>query len=103
MKLDIQHDTKKHCFYVNFDNTQCALKYDVAEEGVLNFRSTYVPEAYRQQGIAGKIVKEGLEYAKANNYKIIPSCSFVKAFIKRHPEYAELIKIPAPRGGDFYL
>jgi len=58
---------------------------------VLNLIHTYVPNALRGKGIASKIVKVALTYAEENNLKIIPSCSYVAAYIQRHKEYEELL------------
>jgi hypothetical protein len=32
-----------------------------------------------------------LAYAREQGYKIIPSCSFVRAYMERHPEYDDLL------------
>lgn len=55
------------------------------------FTHTGVPPAYEGQGIASALVKEGLAYARKEGYKVVPLCSFVAAYIKRHPEYADLL------------
>jgi len=38
------------------------------------------------KGVGSKIVREALQIIEAMNVKIIASCPFVKAFIKRHPD-----------------
>ncbi|MEP7137323.1 MAG: GNAT family N-acetyltransferase [Chloroflexota bacterium] len=59
-----------------------------------NFVITHVgvqPEL-RGQGIAGKITQVGLEYAKGKSLRVVPMCSYAAAYIRRHPEYAELTR-----------
>lgn len=68
-------------------------KLDYIEDGK-NFVITHVgvqPEL-RGQGVAGRIVQVGLEYAKARSMRVVPMCSYAAAYIRRHPEYAELTR-----------
>jgi len=88
--MEILHDIKKQKFYVVVDNLESHLEY-VKMDNVLNINHTYVPNALRGRGIAGKIVKVALTYAEENNLKIIPSCSYVADYIRRHEEYKKLL------------
>jgi predicted GNAT family acetyltransferase len=68
-------------------------KLDYIQDGK-NFVITHVgvnPDL-RGQGIAGRIVQVSLIYAKENNLRVVPMCSYAAAYIRRHPEYAELTK-----------
>jgi predicted GNAT family acetyltransferase len=68
-------------------------KLDYIEDGK-NFVITHVgvqPEL-RGQGVAGKIVQVGLEYAKERSLRVVPMCSYAAAYIRRHPEYVELTR-----------
>ena len=71
-------------------------KLDYIQDGK-NFVITHVgvDPSLRGQGVAGKIVEIGLKYAKENSLRVIPMCSYAAAYIRRHPEYAELTKQPA--------
>jgi predicted GNAT family acetyltransferase len=46
----------------------------------------------RGQGIAGRLTQVALEYAAKNALRVIPMCSYVAAYIRRHPQYQELVK-----------
>ena len=52
---------------------------------------TEVPVRLEGQGIGGQLVWHVLEMVKDNNQKIIITCPFVAAYIKRHREYLELV------------
>jgi uncharacterized protein len=47
---------------------------------------TEVPISQRGKGVGEQIVKFALEYARQNQLRVIPSCKFVQAYLKRHPE-----------------
>lgn len=88
---NIKHDEKNQRFFVEIENKESKLKYRKIDENTLDYFSTFVPEELRDKGIAGEITDYALQYAKKKNYKIIPSCPFVKSYIDDHPEYQELV------------
>jgi predicted GNAT family acetyltransferase len=90
-KLVVTHNADEHQFETWIDGNLSKLDY--IQDGK-NFVITHVgvyPEL-RGQGIAGKIVEAGLEYAKEKSLRVVPMCSYAAAYIRRHPEYAELTK-----------
>ena len=51
------------------------------------FTHTEVPSADEGKGIGSQLVRAALDDARRRGLKIVPACSFVAAFIRRHPEY----------------
>lgn len=51
---------------------------------------TYVKEEMRNQGLAKKLVDRAAEYARENDYKIEPVCSYAAAVFERSDEYEDL-------------
>ncbi|MHB1686381.1 MAG: GNAT family N-acetyltransferase [Ignavibacteriaceae bacterium] len=90
--MEIIHDKDNQRFYVIVDGRESYLQYLKVEEKVLNYYKTYVPNELRGKGIAGKIVEAALNFARENDYKIIPSCSYVDTFIERHQNYNDLVE-----------
>ena len=84
--MEILHNQETSTFSVTIDGRASRLVYRV-NEGVFDIRSTYVPDELRGRGIASELVKTACDYAKEHNFKIIASCSYAVAWIKRHPEY----------------
>ena len=54
----------------------------------LVFTHTEVPAADEGKGIGSRLVRAALDDARQRGFKIVPACSFVSAFMRRHPEYA---------------
>ena len=54
----------------------------------LIFTHTEVPPADEGKGIGAKLVRAALDDARRRGFRIVPACSFVAAFVRRHPEYA---------------
>jgi predicted GNAT family acetyltransferase len=52
---------------------------------------TGVPNALGGRGLAAEITKFALDHARAQGWTVIPQCSYVAAYIKKHPEYTALV------------
>ena len=90
-QINVIHNPGENRFETTIDGKLCKLDY--IQDGK-NFVITHVgvhPD-FRGQGVAGKIVQVGLEYARENSLRVIPMCSYAAAYIRRHPEYAKLTK-----------
>jgi hypothetical protein len=69
------------------------LTYD-RREGKLFLLHTGVPEEAEGQGIAGRLVHTALEQARERGEKVVPFCSFARAYAARHPEFADVVQDP---------
>lgn len=58
---------------------------------VLTISHTEVPAAIGGKGIGSKLVRGVLDLIRAEGLKVVPRCSFVRAYIERHPEYRDLL------------
>ena len=82
-KLD---DNNRGSFFINRDDNQIAeLDFDL-KDNVLNAFHTGVRKELEGQGIAAKLFDKLVEYARENNYKIIPSCSYILVKFRRRPD-----------------
>ena len=52
---------------------------------------TEVPPALEGKGIAGKLVATALDFARAAHLRVIPLCSYAVGFLRKHPEYHDLL------------
>lgn len=53
----------------------------------LIFTHTGVPPEDEGKGLGAKLVRAALEDTRRQGLKIVPACSFVVAFVRRHPEF----------------
>lgn len=92
MTVIVEHDKENHQFFTEVEGKTSYLKYTVSPDGkILDYVSTYVPPELRGRQIAGQIVQVALDYAKENKLRVIPTCSFVQAYLESHPEYQEVV------------
>ena len=55
----------------------------------LIFTHTEVPPADEGKGHGATLVKDALDDTRRRGLKIVPACSFVVAYVRRHPEYRD--------------
>lgn len=68
------------------------LYYDEPEENVMNLTLTDIPESMEGRGLASSLVRTACEYARSNDVKIIPTCTFVQAYLESNPDEQDVLK-----------
>lgn len=69
----------------------------ILTEGLLTLTHTEIDPAREGRGLGGTLVRGALDDARSRGLAVLPLCPFVKAWIGRHPDYADLVH-RAPRG-----
>jgi len=62
---------------------------------------TEVEERFEGRGLGGRLARFALDQARERGVSVLPFCPFVNDWIKRHPEYVDLV--PADLRADFDL
>jgi predicted GNAT family acetyltransferase len=60
-------------------------------EGRIEFTHTVVDDAYEGKGVGSTLVRGALDQVRADGLEVIATCQFVKSYIERHQEYADLL------------
>jgi len=55
---------------------------------VITFTHTEVPPQARHRGIASRLIQGALQAVSARGLEIVPRCSFVRAYLEKHPEFS---------------
>lgn len=88
--LPIIDNTEAQRFEAQLGDDRAVAEYHLKND-VIIFTHTEVPEVMEGKGVAGKLIKTALDTAKAEHYQVVPLCPFVAAYIKRHPDYRDLV------------
>ena len=88
--IDIVHNADARRFETLIDGALARCDYRRIGS-VLQIHHTEVPVALEGRGIAGKLVAATLEHAKAQGLKVAPYCSYVRSYMRRHPETQALL------------
>jgi predicted GNAT family acetyltransferase len=90
---NVVHNEAAHQFEIPNEIGRVLLRY--ARRGnVLDLLHTEVDEQFEGRGFASALARAALDYARANNLRVIPTCPFVRKYLDRHPEYADLRATP---------
>jgi predicted GNAT family acetyltransferase len=79
-------------FEIAVDGQLAFLTYAVSD-GRIRLIHTEVPPALQGQGYASRLTRAALERAQREHLRVVPLCPFVRAYLRRHPEY---VSSPSP-------
>jgi uncharacterized protein len=86
----IRDNTALSRYELDTGGTTAVLVYRIAD-GVMALTHTETPVQARGQGLASRLVEHALADARTRGLKIAPRCPFVRAYMDRHPELADLL------------
>lgn len=58
------------------------------------FIHTEVNEEYSGRGLAERLAKFALDDVRAAGKRIVPVCPYIAAYLRRHPEYDDIVDAP---------
>lgn len=88
--LKIENNENTHRWEASVGEYVAFSSYRINED-TIHFLKTRVPPELEGQGIASRLVKAALDDARARHLTVVPICRFVTSYIRRHPEYRDLV------------
>ena len=89
---EVVNNTAKHRYELSVDGHIAATYYTLAD-GVITFVHTEVPPELGGKGVGSKLIKGALDQVRAAGLTVVAQCPFVKAYIEKHPEYQDMLKV----------
>ena len=92
--MQIQHKEEggKGMFYAEENgNTLAELVYTIPSADIIIIEHTEVDDSLTGKGVGKLLVEATVDYARSNNIKIIPLCSFAKSVFEREPEWHDVL------------
>ena len=83
MSLSVIHEPDRQRFVITLEGQESILEYRLLPDHGIDFSRTFVPGALRGHGIAEKLVRSGLQWARQQGFEITSSCWYVSRFLKR--------------------
>jgi uncharacterized protein len=87
----VSNNAAQHRFELEVDGHVAAAYYERTGD-VITFEHTEVPAELGGKGIGSKLVKGALDQVRAEGLRVVAQCPFVKGWIGKHPDYADLLK-----------
>lgn len=91
--LNIFNDKQRQQFQVQLEDETASLEYRL-HDGMIVLMHTEVPEKLGGRGIGSALTQFGLDFARMNHLPVKVYCPFVATYLKRHPEYMDLVVKP---------
>lgn len=88
---EIVNNRAHHRFELTAEGHLAATYYKISD-GVITFIHTEVPPELGGKGIGSQLVKGALDQVRSEGLKVVAECPFVKAYIDKHADYADLLK-----------
>jgi predicted GNAT family acetyltransferase len=66
-------------------------EYNLLTDAVM-FTHTEVMTEFEGRGVGSALARRVLDAARANGQHVIPVCQFIAAYIRKHREYADLVR-----------
>ena len=82
MNTHPDHQPDQQRFILQANGDEAVLEYRLLPDDGIDFTYTFVPEALRGQGIAEKLVRTGLAWAREQGYEMQASCWYVRRFLR---------------------
>jgi len=82
--MTIHHNIAASRFETIVEGHQSVAEYRLAGNDMI-FTHTYVPPELRGRSIASQLIRVGVDFARKENKNIVPQCSYVAAWLQRHP------------------
>ncbi|MES2188145.1 MAG: GNAT family N-acetyltransferase [Pseudomonadota bacterium] len=102
MRTDLQlhHDTSRHRYEARAgEDTLGYVEYRTEGDAIVFTHTVVQPEA-EGQGVGGFLARGVLDAARAANRQVVPECSFIAAYLRRHPDDLALVRPETRRSFD---
>lgn len=83
MTISVIHEPDKQRFVVTLEGQESVLEYRLLPDHGIDFTHTFVPESLRGHGIAEKLVRTGIHWAREQAFEMTASCWYVSRILKR--------------------
>ncbi len=82
--MDVIHNHEQNRFEVLLEGGSVAELSYTRKPGILSITHSYVPDAARGQGVAARMMRAALEYARRDDLEVAPICSYAAAYLAQH-------------------
>ena len=89
--VEVENNESEQRFQISSGGLAAVLQYELTGDEMA-LTHTEVAPGLEGRGLAAKLARAALEHARERGLKVVPACSFVAAYIRRHPEYEPLVR-----------
>ncbi len=89
LAIEHEHHGTHGRYVIRLESGESAeMAYTVRAPGIRDFNHTFVPDVFRGIGVAARLMAHAIAAAETEGFKIVPTCSYVDAQFRHHPQWA---------------
>jgi len=88
--IAVTNNEEAQRFEAQADGLRALLTYRRFPDRIV-FNHIEVPPPLESKGLAAKLARTALDFARANHFRVVPLCPYVAAFVRKHAEYHDLV------------
>ena len=90
MSIEVTDNAAAHRYEISADGELAGCVAYRRQPGRIVFRHTEIDDAFEGQGLGSRLARAVLDEAREHGEQVVPLCPFIAAYMRRHPEYADL-------------
>ena len=88
IQYQVEYHKGAHRFLIRLEDREAFMEIG-REKDILVLLHTEVPLAFQGKGAGSALVRHAMSFAEAEELKVVALCPYAKAWLEKHPEYAE--------------
>ncbi len=90
-KIEHQQEGKNGTFYIEQQGNRIGESLYSMDGNEINIYHTEVDGQFQGKHIGDQLIAGAVDYARKNNLKILPTCTFAQAEFRRHKDYDDVL------------
>jgi uncharacterized protein len=90
-ELHLIDQPRQHRYAARLDDEVVGIAAYYRQGDIITFTHTEVAGQVEGQGIGSRLARYALDDARAQGWRVRPRCPFIRDYLDRHPEYADLV------------
>lgn len=101
MSIDVRNQTEQSRYAVFLDDELAGFAAYQESGSEISMTHTEVDSRFEGKGVGSGLARGALDDVRRRDLALLPHCSFISGYVKRHDEYLDLV--PAGRRAEFGL
>jgi predicted GNAT family acetyltransferase len=91
VSTEVRDNPRRHRYEIHLDGVLVGFATYQPRHGELAFVHTEIQPEYEGHGLGSTLARGALDDVRARGLGVVPLCPFIAAYIRQHPEYADLV------------
>lgn len=88
---DVVDHADQHRYEIRSGSTLAGSAFYNPSPEAITFTHTEIEPEFDGQGLGSRLARAALDDVRARGLQVVPLCPFIAGWIRRHPEYVDLV------------